>query len=704
MNQRQWTDEEDTYIKNNFGIINFSKMANHLGCAITTVERRAIALGLEVDKKTSKRWTEEEIELLKLMSTKYLNKTIAKKLGRTVQEVNKKARLLGIDLIFKRPVWKKWKIKFLKENLNSMSITQISEHLEVNYYQIMEKIEELGLTYNSNRWTEEEEQILIELSSKCYIREIAKVLNRTELSIISKANKMNLDYITLNRKYTSEELDFIKNNWQIITVSDMARHLKVSRTMIQRQADLMGLPKLGNNPYIKWTDEEIEKLRNLSQNKTITELAKYFKTTNEAIQTVASRNCIDLIDEKVHWTEEDNLLLKEYAKTMDLSEIAEKMNRSTSSIRLQAKRKGISIMKNKKHQNSIWTKENSEQLKELALQGKTLLQIAKIMNKKDQTLLKKAKELDIKIIKDECRLWTEEDIQKLIELSKTKKISELTIELERTSSSIKQQAKHLGITIITDRKNWTSEELNLLEKLVTVEKKTPKEIADILGRTEDSIILKINRQGLKIQTNDKKFWASEEETMLTDLWGSIPIEKIAQKLNRTVSSVRNKSFQLGLGSQIENNYEGLKIKDISDLFNVSTNIISIHWVALGLKCKTRYTTQITSYQYVEIKDLYEFLENNQNIWDSRLLEKNILGIEPNWLQEKRKTDKNMPIGYFGLNNLTKQQLLQEQKYFLSIEKLNMLQNKTTELTESQQNTNNKPYKLVKTKNNHQERK
>lgn len=45
------------------------------------------------------------------MSTKYLNKTIARKLGRSVQEVNKKARLLGIELIFKRPVWKKWKIK-----------------------------------------------------------------------------------------------------------------------------------------------------------------------------------------------------------------------------------------------------------------------------------------------------------------------------------------------------------------------------------------------------------------------------------------------------------------------------------------------------------------------------------------------------------------------------------------------------------------
>ena len=103
------------------------------------------------------------------------------------------------------------------------------------------------------------------------------------------------------------------------------------------------------------TDDEVEKLRKLAKKKTITELAKYFKTTNEAIQTVASRNCVDLIDEKVHWTDEDNLLLQEYAKTMDLSEIADKMNRTTSAIRLQASRQGITILQNKKHKDSIWT-------------------------------------------------------------------------------------------------------------------------------------------------------------------------------------------------------------------------------------------------------------------------------------------------------------------------------------------------------------
>ena len=72
-----------------------------------------------------------------------------------------------------------------------------------------------------------------------------------------------------------------------------------------------------------------------------------------------------------------------------------------------------------------------------------------------------------------------------------------------------------------------------------------------------------------------------------------------------------------------------------------------------------------SYRYVEIKDLYEFLERNQNIWDSRNLEKNILGVEPEWLKEKRKLDREQnPDTRYEKLNLTKQQLLLARKLFL----------------------------------------
>lgn len=678
MNQRIWTKEEDEYIKNHFGNKTFSEMAEHIGCAITTVQNRARFLGFEIEKKTARRWNEEEIELLKIMAPKYLNKTIARKLNRSINELNKKARELGIELIFKRPVWKKWKIKFLRENINILSLLQIQKELEVNYYQIIDKLDELGIEYDNKFWSEEEVNILTELSSKLYIRELAKILNRTEGAIISKANKMGLDYITLKKTYTDEELQYIKDNWGIIPVTDMARNLGVSRIMIQVQADKMNLSKLGNNPYRKWTDEELLKLRKLASKKSITELARYFNTTNDAIITVAHRNKIYLNDDKIHWADEDNVVLRELSKTLDLSELAIKMNRAPSAIRLQAKRQNIKLIPNKKFMDSVWTDENTKELQVLVGKGSSLLEICSLMNKKDATVLKKARELNLDIKKKEQREWSNEEMNRLRELSQTKKMSELVKELKRTSSSIKAMAKRLGINVMSDRKNWTEEEYQLLEKLTMVDKKTPKEIAKILGRTEDAIIIKINRRGLQIQTNDKRFWTKEEETLLSDLWGTEPFETIAKKLNRTVSSIKNKAFLLGLGSVIENNYNGLTIKDISDLLGVNINTISVSWIGLGLKYKVQKISKSKSYRYVEIKDLYEFLEENQNIWDSRNLEKNILGAEPEWLKEKRIRDRLLPAGEFGIENLTKQHLLLAKQYFLDSEQAK----KTTESSEN----------------------
>jgi len=685
MNRKTWTKEEDNYIIVNFNKISFSKMADYFNCGIVTVQNRAIQLGLPVTKTTKRRWTEEDINTLKELSKTETNKAIAVKLNRSVAEVNKHARKLGIKVLFKKR-WTNEQIAYLRDNLNKIPFTKLINDLGHDFYDVLKKIEELGLEYNSNRWTEEEESLLVELSSKYYIKEIAKRLNRSEGAIVSKAHKMGIELITLKREFTEKELKYIRKNWGVVPITDMARKLGVSRIMIDNQAKKMNLPKLGNNPYKKWTKKKIDKLKVLAEEMTITELANYFKTTNEAIITVAHKNNIKLINNRIHWTEEDNNILREYASMYSLQEISEKMNRSSSSIRVQARRLNINILSNEEYQNSIWTEENTKELRKLVEEGKYLLEITKIMNKKDLTILKKAKELGLTIKRENQRKWTREEQEELIELSKTKKISELVKILDRTSSSIKDQARRLGITLIPDRRNWTEEEYKLLEKLVVEDKKNPKEIASILGRSEDSITIKINRRGLKIKGNDKRYWTSEEEEILSDLWGTVSVEKIAEKLDRTVSSIKNKVFQLGLGSQMENNYDGISITQVAELFNVNDQTVSIYWISLGLKTNTRNISKTRKYRYVTINDLFDFLEKNQNIWDSRYLEKNILGKEPDWLTEKRKSDREKPIGSFGIDYLTKQQLIQTKKYILD------------NYSDENKSNDNPPYQKVKKRN------
>ena len=85
-----------------------------------------------------------------------------------------------------------------------------------------------------------------------------------------------------------------------------------------------------------------------------------------------------------------------------------------------------------------------------------------------------------------------------------------------------------------------------------------------------------------------------------------------------------------------------------------------------VSCSWYYTTKEALRKRASFKDLYDFLEANQNIWDSRNLEKNILGKEPDWLKEKRKQDESGNSQIERLN-MIKQQLILSDCFSLQCE-------------------------------------
>ena len=203
-------------------------------------------------------------------------------------------------------------------------------------------------------------------------------------------------------------------------------------------------------------------------------------------------------------------------------------------------------------------------------------------------------------------------------------------------------ASEYGLELPTSN-NWTEEEINLLKKLS--DKYHYAEIAKIMNKTENSIYLKAKKLGITLIQGRRK-WTIEEEIMLSDLWGTKPIEYIAKKMKRTTTSLQIRAKHLGLGPMIRNNYDLITISDMEDLLNVDRNRIINRWVKLGLKLKKKKLTQNFYLYTITWKDLMDFLENNQNEWDSRKVEKNMLGPEPEWLQEKRKRDiKENPLWY-----------------------------------------------------------
>ena len=759
MRKREWTEEEDNYIKDNFGNISLAEMARRFNCQIGTVQNRIEALGLELERKKIDRWTKEEENLLREYSEKYITKTIAKKLGRSYLSVQKKAIKLGIKLHSEKDPWKKWMIDYLKDNINKKSIGEIENVLGISYYRILTKCKELNIEYIKEKWTEEEIKILKEYADKCHYTELVKVLpNRSIGAITSKAYELGIQIISQNKKLNDEEIKFIKDNWGILTVSEISRQLKVTLGVIYRYKKTLNLPNIGQKK--KWTDKMIERLRKDAKTKNIEWLAHKYKTSKRQISNIASRYNIKLIDSKKIWTDEMNKkLIDLFNLGLNASEISTKMNIKASTIRVKLKENGLKSSDNKNGDKHRWSLDELDILKKLSSE-KTLYELSQILNKTEKQIYSKASKLGLEIINDNHHLWTEEESKRLIELhdkydmhiisevmdrsedtirKKAKELgikirykertrwtaeeesdlisykAEFTVEalahfLKRTEASVLGKLRYMGLEALSSPKNWTEEEIEQLVELSknyeideiaqkmerSYEAITMKlnnlglkaksrvwtdeevkmlselltnystfEVANMLNRTEHAVIVKAIKLGYDVDTKYRT-WTKEEDVKLSDLWGTNSIENIAKKLNRTETAIVNRVYALGLGSHISNNYEGITIQDISDMFSVNRNIILTSWVSLGLKLSYKKISNNSRYSYVTIKDLYEFLENNQNIWDSKLLEQNILGKEPEWLKEKRKRDQISNNECYNLNNLTKQQLINAKKYFLDL--------------------------------------
>ena len=140
-------------------------------------------------------------------------------------------------------------------------------------------------------------------------------------------------------------------------------------------------------------------------------------------------------------------------------------------------------------------------------------------------------------------------------------------------------------------------------------------------------------------------WTQKEICILQDLWGEKTIPKIAKILNRSENAVNVKSKRLGLGS-FKANSEYLCGRDIERIMKVDIHTVTDYWMGkCGLKYKSVKPRGNKAFKYVKHSDLLKWLEHNQDKWDSRKLELYSLGIEPEWLKEKRKADKKRPVAF-----------------------------------------------------------
>ena len=191
------------------------------------------------------------------------------------------------------------------------------------------------------------------------------------------------------------------------------------------------------------------------------------------------------------------------------------------------------------------------------------------------------------------------------------------------------------------RREWTQEELSYLQENWTLPDTV---LSEKVNHPIGSIRSKRLALGLIGKPGEcQKAWSQEELDYLHEVWGEKTIPEIAKKLGRSINAVKIKSVRCGyLGQKWSG--EMMSARKVSKLLGVDVHAVIDYWIPkCNLKAKrkrlgeSKKTTTIIMFE-----DLLKWLEEHQDLWDSRRIELYGLGMEYDWLVEKRKRDAQLP--------------------------------------------------------------
>lgn len=138
-----------------------------------------------------------------------------------------------------------------------------------------------------------------------------------------------------------------------------------------------------------------------------------------------------------------------------------------------------------------------------------------------------------------------------------------------------------------------------------------------------------------------KRWTEKEENYIEDNWGIKSYKSIGRNIGRTASAVYERGRQLGLqGATLTSDL--FNASQIARMLGIDVSVVIETFQKEGLKLKKKTLTKKQQKWYATHEDLLEFLEKNQRIWTTKNLKEYELGIEPEWLKEKRRRDRTVP--------------------------------------------------------------
>ncbi|MBR5596508.1 MAG: hypothetical protein IKW30_03780 [Lachnospiraceae bacterium] len=136
-----------------------------------------------------------------------------------------------------------------------------------------------------------------------------------------------------------------------------------------------------------------------------------------------------------------------------------------------------------------------------------------------------------------------------------------------------------------------------------------------------------------------KNWTKEEEDYLAEKWGTVSVGAIAKALGRSENAIIVRKYRLGLGSFLESG-EYVSWNQLLQALGITggTGYKQISWVRnrdFPIHTKRIHNN---SFKIVYLEEWWKWAEKNRDLLDFSRFEENVLGVEPEWVKDKRKHD------------------------------------------------------------------
>lgn len=286
-------------------------------------------------------WTKEEDAIIRKNYTKHGSRYTAELLGRNHTSVQHRAIRLGVPGCGQRP-WTRKEEYYLRKFYGKLSATELARILQRTEQSVRAHIHQLGLgNYQPQSWTDGEVQYLMKHYGNVSVADLAEELGRTTDAVELKAGKLGLRKKV--RKLSEAEINWVVDNLGVLSYEKMAHQLGVSNGRILRIATKYGHRPRPNNRL--WTDEEDAYLRKHYGKMTRKELAEALDRTIPLVSWRARKLGLTVgrrtVDKPRSWTAQEDTYVRENFDQMTYEAIAEELDRTSAAVASRIVRLGL---------------------------------------------------------------------------------------------------------------------------------------------------------------------------------------------------------------------------------------------------------------------------------------------------------------------------------------------------------------------------